>query len=101
MKNYLLSLLLPLLLVLSACSTDDEEQEHHYSPRAKLMYEFVKDHLQPGLSKERIIALLGKPQSQYDTTFIYLIQEGLIDPTMLVINFDKNGTALKFTVQQG
>ncbi|GAB3174994.1 hypothetical protein [Telluribacter humicola] len=140
MKRYLFNYLLLLALLLTACSNDEEEQEYNYSPRAKMMYEFVKHHLQPGLSRQRIVNLLGKPfyegvipnlpkgmtvpdsilntsiysstdertdaineffrtHSQPDTVLKYRVEDGLMDPTMLIIKFDDKGIARDFSIE--
>ncbi|WP_247237256.1 hypothetical protein [Telluribacter sp. SYSU D00476] len=125
-------------LFLTACSSDEK---YDYSPRAKLMYEFVEDHLQPGISRERIVSLLGRPynegvrqflpegitvpdsirksaghtnelrearenaindfyrtHSQPDTVIEYMVGDGLLGATLLVIKLDDKGLARDFII---
>jgi len=62
--------------------------------RQRMTDDLIKNHLKVGMSKEQIMALLGKPslvwEYKEDRSFEYYVGPGLIDSLLLVIIFNDN-----------
>ena len=108
---------------------DNDDLTEGNNPRFYMTDDLIKNHLKPGMHRDSILVLLGRPykeeignriptglaipdsirnlnewyrvHSQPDTVMMYPIGWSLVDPLFFVIKFRPDSTAYDFIIEQG
>ncbi|WP_299589929.1 hypothetical protein [Mucilaginibacter sp.] len=74
--------------------TKDDDNIRHY-----MLTDLKNNYLKKGMDSTKVIKLLGEPERQFGFSYNLGIYDSPFDPSFLIIEFNKKGKLVKFSVQ--